>query len=44
MASCTVVEGFNVTDTPGVAWEYEVKAPELDTSVFVIPKDYVKNG
>jgi integrase len=25
-------------------WDYEVKVPELDTSVFVIPKDHVKNG
>jgi integrase len=25
-------------------WDYKVKVPELDTSVFIIPKDYVKNG
>ncbi|MDE2295007.1 MAG: tyrosine-type recombinase/integrase, partial [Gammaproteobacteria bacterium] len=25
-------------------WRWEVAVPELDTSVFVVPKEYVKNG
>ena len=25
-------------------WSWEVRAPELDTSVFIIPRDHVKNG
>ena len=28
----------------GLKWDYEVKVPELDTSVFIIPGDRVKNG
>ncbi len=27
----------------GLRWDYEVAIPELDTSVFIIPKDTVKN-
>ena len=25
-------------------WDYEVKVPELDTSVFIIPGEHIKNG
>jgi integrase len=28
----------------GLRWEWEVAVPELDTSVFLIPGDRVKNG
>jgi hypothetical protein len=27
-----------------LTWDYEVKVPELDTEVFVIPGERVKNG
>lgn len=27
-----------------VTWDYEVKVPELETSVFVIPAEHIKNG
>jgi integrase len=28
----------------GLKWDYEVKVPELDTSVFIIPGERIKNG
>jgi integrase len=44
MALYKVNTGCREQEVCRLRWDYEVKVPELDTSVFVIPKDYVKNG
>jgi len=36
--------GLREKEVCGLKWEYEVKVPELDTSVFVIPGERIKNG
>ena len=36
--------GLREQEVCGLKWEYEVKVPELDTSVFVIPGERIKNG
>ena len=36
--------GCREQEVCGLRWDYEVKVPELDTSVFLIPKEQVKNG
>jgi integrase len=44
MALYKVNTGCREQEVCRLRWDYEVKVPELDTSVFVIPKDHVKNG
>lgn len=43
MALFKVNTGCREEEVCGMRWDYEVKVPELDTSVFVIPGDRVKN-
>jgi len=44
MALFKVNTGCREQEVCGLRWDYEVKVPELDTSVFLIPKEQVKNG
>ncbi len=44
MALFKVNTGLREKEVCGLKWEYEVKVPELDTSVFVIPAERIKNG
>jgi integrase len=44
MALFKVNTGLREQEVCGLKWEYEVKVPELDKSVFVIPGGNVKNG
>jgi integrase len=44
MALFKVNTGLREQEVCGLKWEYEVKVPELDTSVFVIPGERIKNG
>jgi len=36
--------GLREQEVCGLKWDYEVKVPERDTSVFIIPGERVKNG
>ena len=44
MALFKVNTGLRVQEVRGLKWEYEVKVPELEASVFVIQGRNVKNG
>jgi integrase len=44
MALFKVNTGCREEEVCGLKWGYEVKVPELDTSVFIIPGDKVKNA
>lgn len=44
MALFKVNTGTREQEVCGLKWEYEVKVPELSTSVFLIPGAQVKNG
>src|SRR5476651_790472 len=44
MALFKVNTGAREQEVCGLKWDYEVKVPELGTSVFLIPGEYVKNG
>ena len=44
MALFKVNSGCREQEVCGLRWDYEVKVPELDTSVFIIPGERVKNG
>jgi integrase len=44
MALYKVNSGCREQEVCGLKWEYEVKVPELETSVFILPGDKVKNG
>mgnify|MGYP002401142142 CR=1 FL=1 len=44
MALYKVNTGCREQEVCTLRWDYEVKVPELDTSVFIIPGDHVKNG
>ncbi|MEO8309060.1 MAG: tyrosine-type recombinase/integrase [Pseudomonadota bacterium] len=44
MALFKVNTGTREQEVCCLKWEYEVKVPELDTSVFLIPSERVKNG
>jgi hypothetical protein len=44
MALFKVNTGTREQEVCCLKWEYEVKVPELDTSVFLIPGERVKNG
>jgi integrase len=43
MCLFTVNTGCRNKEVCGLMWDYEVEIPELDTSVFIIPKERVKN-
>jgi integrase len=44
MALFKVNTGTREQEVCGLKWSHEVKVPELDTSVFLIPAERVKNG
>ena len=44
MALFKVNTGCRDAEVCGLRWEWELELPELETSVFVIPGDRVKNG
>jgi integrase len=44
MALFKVNTGLREKEVCGLQWDYEVKVPELDTSVFIIPGERLKNG
>jgi integrase len=44
MALFKVNTGTREQEVCGLRWDYEVKVPELETSVFIIPGERVKNG
>ena len=44
MALFKVNTGLREQEVVNLRWSWEVPVPELDTSVFVIPRSYVKNG
>jgi integrase len=44
MALFKVNTGLREHEVVNLRWMWEVPVPELDTAVFVIPRDYVKNG
>ena len=44
MALFKVHTGLREQEVVNLRWRWEVAVPELDTSVFVVPKEYVKNG
>ena len=44
MALFKVNTGLRDREVCRLRWEWEVQVPELDTSVFIIPKDWTKNG
>ena len=44
MALFKVNTGCRQQEVCQLQWEYEVKVPELDTSVFLIPGERIKNG
>ncbi len=43
MALFKVNTGCREAEVCGLKWEWEIEVPELDSSVFVIPEEYVKN-
>ena len=44
MALFKVNTGTREQEVCGLRWDWEVRVPELDTSVFIVPGDRVKNG
>ena len=44
MALFKVNTGLREKDVVNLRWAWEVLVPELETSVFVVPRSYVKNG
>jgi integrase len=44
MALFAVNTGCRDSEICNLCWEWEVKVPELNTRVFIIPGEYVKNG
>jgi len=44
MALFKVNTGCREQEVCSLCWDWEVKVPELDTSVFIIPNEFVKNG
>lgn len=44
MALFKVNTGCRDQEVCGLRWEWEVEVPELETTVFLIPGDHVKNG
>jgi len=44
MALFKVNTGTREHEVLSLRWDWEVKVPELETSVFVVPRAHVKNG
>jgi predicted DNA-binding transcriptional regulator AlpA len=44
MALFKVNTGTREHEVCGLKWDWEVRVPELETSVFIIPAEHVKNG
>jgi hypothetical protein len=44
MALFKVNTGLREQEVVNLRWSWEVQVPELGASIFVIPRDYVKNG
>lgn len=44
MALFKVNTGLREREVVNLRWEWETHIPELETSIFVIPRDYVKNA
>ena len=44
MALFKVNTGLREKEVCRLKWDYEVKVPDLDTSVFIIPGEHIKNG
>ncbi len=44
MALFKVNTGLREQEVVNLRWSWEIRVPELDTSVFMIPREYVKNG
>jgi integrase len=44
MALFKVNTGCRDQEVCGLRWEWEVAVPELETSVFIVPGNWVKNG
>jgi integrase len=44
MAMFKVNTGMREQEVVQLSWKWEVRVPELETSVFVIPRQFVKNG
>ena len=44
MALFKVNTGLREKEVASLRWSWEVRVPELDTSVFIIPRRFVKNG
>ncbi len=44
MALFKVNTGLREKEVVRLSWQWEVQVPELDTSIFVVPRGFVKNG
>jgi len=44
MALFKVNTGLREQEVVKLSWQWEVKVSELDTSIFVVPRGFVKNG
>jgi integrase len=44
MAMFAVNTGCRDSEICNLRWKWEVKVPEMDTSMFIVPGQYVKNG
>ena len=44
MSLFAVNTGCRDSEICGLRWDWEIQVPELDTSVFIIPGEFVKNG
>ena len=44
MALFAVNTGCRDSEICNLQWDWEVKVPELETSVFIVPGSFVKNG
>lgn len=44
MALFAVSTGCRDNEICNLRWDWEVKVPELETSVFIVPRQFVKNG
>ncbi len=44
MALFKVNTGTRDQEVCNLRWDWEVEVPELETSVFIIPDDFMKNG
>ena len=44
MALFKVNTGLREQEVVNLSWKWEVQVPELETSVFVVPRKFVKNG